>query len=468
MRPRRLALAAAASLILGALSAAAAPPPTGPDADRAVAPGRESRAEPSVAVHPRDPRTVLVAALHYRTQYQTGFGRLSAPDVALFLSRDGGRTFRQTGIVPRPPKTSYTADPSVAFDSRGRAYVGYLASAPNTEAGLFVVRSDDGGETWPKTATRVARETVTEDSCFGHDKPYLTVGPAPRRAPRGTERDWVYISWHINAYSDAECAQIDAEASRAMFARSTDGGRTFSPPVELNDRKSWAATPAVAPDGTLHVAHLVPGGTMSCPQSWPETVVVATSRDGGASFTYTDAMEICYVLPGTPTGGIYYANSLPTIAVNPRTGAAVVASVHRDGAADVVLVAGSDGRGGRWERRTPIPRPLEVIQELPWLAYSPSGRLAAVFLGQLPGGLYDAYLAWSRDDGRTWSVPTKLTSLPSVGNLRSFADQWSLGHYLGLAVGRDEVAHPVWPDIRPGEASMVNIWTRPVPLGSST
>lgn len=463
MRCRRATALAAAVLVATALSAASAPPTSRPpDADRAVAPAPGPRIEPSIAVNPRDPRQVLVALLRMRTTYATGFGQAAVPDVALHLSRDGGRTFTETGVVPRPRGTSYTADPSVAFDSRGRAYVGYLASAPNTEAGIFVVRSDDGGRTWPTTATRVARETVTEESCVGHDKPYLAVGRAPARAPRGTDREWVYVSWHTNAYSDPGCETPAATNIRPMFARSTDGGRTFSTPVELSDTMSFAAIPAVARDGTLRVVYLE-SGHRSCPQSFPSEVTVLTSRDGGRTFAREAAMDVCFALPGTPTGGLYYAQSLPSIAVNPRTGGVVVSSVHRDGAADVVAVAGSDGRGG-WQERAPIPRPPHILQELPWLAYSPSGKLAAVYLGQLPGGLYDAYLAWSADDGRSWSEPVKLTSVPSVGNLRSFADQWSLGHYLGLAIGRDEVAHPVWPDIRPTEASMVNIWTRPVPL----
>ena len=165
-----------------------------------------------------------------------------------------------------------------------------------------------------------------------------------------------------------------------MFARSTDGGRTFSAPVELSDTMSSAAIPAVASDGTLRIVYLE-SGRRSCPQSFPTEVTVLTSRDGGRTLARDAVTDVCFALPGTPTGG-----------------------------------------------------------------------------------LYDAYLTWSSDDGRSWSEPMKLSSVPSNGNVRSFADAWSIGHYLGLAVGRDEVAHPVWPDIRPGEASMVNIWTRPVPL----
>jgi len=456
---RWVAVAVAAVALVSALPGAAARTRER-DHDRAVAPAPGPRIEPSVAVNPRRPSEVLVTLMRMRTTYQTGFGQVGVPDVELHLSTDGGRRFTRTGIVPRPKDTNYTGDPSVAFDSRGRAYVSYLASARNTEAGLFMVRSDDGGHTWPTTATRVAREIIGEDGCVGHDKPYVAVGPPPGRR-RGLP-DAVYVTWHTNTYADPECTQPTAPNIRPMFARSTDGGRTFSPPVELSDQMSFAAIPAVAPDGTLRVVYLG-SGTRSCPQSYPSEVRVMTSRDGGQSFTEHVATEVCFALPGTPTGGLYYANSLPTIAINPRTGSVTVASVHRDAVTDAVVVAGSD-RGGPWAPRAAIPRPPGILQELPWLAYAPSGKLAAAYLGQAPGGVYDAYLAWSADDGRTWSEPAKLTSTPSLGNVRSFADAWSLGHYLGLAVGRDDVAHPVWPDIRPGEPTMVNIWTRPVPL----
>lgn len=404
-----------------------------------------------------------MAGLRLKTTLATGFGQVGVPDVTLHVSRDGGRTFRETGAVPKPSTAQYTADPSVVFDRSGRLFVGYLVSGSDRDDGIFVVRSDDVGDSWAGPATRVARESRSAQGCTGHDKPYVAIGRRPPSAPRASAAEWVYVAWHTVFWAGADCTQQTPDV-HAMLSRSADGGRTFSPPNALSaDMPSMGAIPAVGPDGTVHVTEVFEGKE-SCLGSYTVDVGVKSSRDGGASFRATHALTTCMAGSPAPSAGLYYTHSLPTIAVSPRTGAVVVASVHRDGADDAVVVRAMDGRGGAWVERSRIPRLPGIVQELPWLAYSPSGRLVALYLGQAPGGLYDAYLVSSRDEGRTWTEPVRVSSLPSVGNVRSFADTWSLGHYLGLAVGTDEIAHPVWPDIRSTEGSMVNLWTRRVAL----
>lgn len=439
----------AAALALGLLAATAPAGRTAPGSDRALAPAPGPRMEPSVAVSPRDPRVVLVAAMEMRSSLQTGYGQVGLPSVVLWRSTDGGASYARLGAVPLPNGTRYTADPSVAFDTRGRAYVGYLASSDTTDQGIFVVRSDDGGGTWPTAATRVARKTIGPDGCVAHDKPYLAAGPA----------DAVYVSWHTNAYSDAACTQ--AAPYSVLFARSADAGRTWSRPVTLASAGDpVGATPAVAPDGTLHVAYV--GRGESCDVTDPVQVWVATSRDRGRTFRHAKALEQCFAgVAGRTDAGLWNQHSHPTIAVDPRTGAVAVASSGATATGQPVSVRVSRDRGATWQPAASVAGPADV-QAMPVLSW---GRhLALAYLQAGPGGTYTAVLRTSEDAGRSWTGASALSSLPSYGNLRPLhADTWSIGHYLGLAAGRDGRFHAAWPDVRPqAPPSQVNVWVRSV------
>lgn len=443
-----LALLAAA---LCAVALVAPPARTADDTDRALAPAPGPRSEPSVAVSPRDPRVVLVAAMEFKSFFQTGYGQIGLPSVVLWRSSDGGTSYARVGAVPMPPGTRYTGDPSVAFDGAGRAYAAYLGSSDTTDGGLFMVRSDDGGRTWPATATRVARKIIGPDGCIAHDKPYLATGP----------RNAVYVAWHTNAYHDAACTE--AAPYEVWFARSGDAGRTWSRPLVLADEGDpVGATPAVAPDGTVHVAYVRRG--TSCDGTDPVEIRVATSRDGGRSFAHARAFGQCFAgIPGRTDAGLWTQHSHPTIAVDPRTGAVAVASSGATATGQPVTVAVSRDRGRTWQRGGSVAGPADV-QAMPVLSW---GRTLAVqYLLGRPGGVYDAVLRSSDDGGRTWSAARTLTSLPSEGNLRPFhVDTWSIGHYLGLAVGPDGVAHAAWPDVRPqAPPSQVNVWVRSVRL----
>src|SRR5579864_5376622 len=76
--------------------------------------------------------------------------------------------------------------------------------------------------------------------------------------------------------------------SGIAFARSTDGGRTFSDPVSVpgsvgSNVNSWDPALAVAPDGTVYAAFMVSQSAQWYP-------VVAASFDHGASFTQVTSL----------------------------------------------------------------------------------------------------------------------------------------------------------------------------------
>ncbi|HKN49537.1 MAG TPA: sialidase family protein, partial [Actinomycetota bacterium] len=126
------------------------------------------------------------------------------------VSHDGGRTWT-SGFVPPVPGSPFTfGDPSVGVDRAGHFYYASLGSdadAPAFTAAVIINTSTDGGATFAP-ATVVARDD-------GSDKPWLAVG----RDPVDRRYDNLYATW----------TSFQGNRSELRFARSTDGGATWSP-----------------------------------------------------------------------------------------------------------------------------------------------------------------------------------------------------------------------------------------------
>src|SRR5581483_11707567 len=71
--------------------------------------------EPDVALNPRRPSNLVGAC-----QFEVGT-RQRLPGT--FASFDGGRRWRDNGLLPLPPGYEQGADTTVAFDSRGDGFV---------------------------------------------------------------------------------------------------------------------------------------------------------------------------------------------------------------------------------------------------------------------------------------------------------------------------------------------------------
>ena len=434
--------------------------------DHPVDPSKSYKNEVSTAVHPRDPNMVLAAFHDFGQNNRSG-----GPVVVTHLSTDGGATFRQTSVVPLPTTDSYSADPSVAYDSRGRAYVGYLGSPSGGSGnyqggGLYVARSNDGGKTWPETPIRAVAAEYEDGYCTGTDKPYLAVGPAPRR--KGNRHaQWIYLSWQELRSEGDECSfgPTASIRSRIMFTRSRDGGKTFTEPVGITPLGlDFGSMPRVGPDGAVYVSYLHPAGSASCPRASGGAlqVVVARSTDGGTTFEKSTVSTTCSS-GAVGRGGVQIANSIPSMDIDAATGSVALSWTFTIDETRHAIATRVSRDGGRTWTEGAVVGDITESTFSPWLAYEPGGTLSMLYLSELPGGLYDAYLVTSRDDGITWGDPIKLTSSPSFG-----AGVWggfSIGHYMGLDVGANRVAHPMWTDIRtPYPVANQNIWTRSVEI----
>jgi hypothetical protein len=467
-RHRFLAGLAFVAVVGGAAAGATPPPrvavPTPVGDDHPVdATDARPRAETSVAVNPRDPRHVVVTAIQFERAYRDALNnaRGYSPDVHIWVSRDGGGTFRAAGGLPALDRSwPASNDPSIAFGPNGTVYASYTsfggraADAPG--AGLYLARSDDGGLHW----RRMAR--VEGFDCGGPDRSTITVDP---------RRGWVYVTW-THYVEDAACSgSIDPTKTILRWARSTDGGAHVGRPVDITTGgQGQTPSSAVLRNGELLVVHQNNAtndvGNAECHGFTSRVVAVRFTPAGRRLGSAAALSNVCHSTGGVmPNGAAFVPITDPSVAVDPVSGRAMVAVPSISPTAQGVLVGTSADGGRTWRARVVVGLPGSNAT-MPAVASGRGGRAALTWLEIDPGGLYRPVLAASEDSGVTWSAPIVLASVPSAGNLHPFSplDPYGIGHYIGLAVGSDGIAHATWPDLRPDARAPgdVDVWTRSV------
>ncbi len=267
-----------------------------------------------------------------------------------YTSSDGGASW--SGVdLPLPAPLSGThdirfgSDPTLAFDSKGTLYYGYIVvffGGGNGVNGseLAVARSTDGGKSYPS----VTYFGFQSGSNHFNDKPMI----AADTNPGSPYRDRVYLAWDASSGGSA--------GGGVRLAWSPDGGATFTS-TRVDDPsgpgQAIGACPFVGPNGEVYVV-------------WNDykanAIVFNRSLDGGATW-------------GTPT-----TVATKTLAFD----MAIPAEGYRG--ALVYPVGGSDRSGG-----------------------SHRGRLYCAWMDLTAAGTTDILLAASDDQGATWSAPKAVT-----------------------------------------------------------
>jgi RTX calcium-binding nonapeptide repeat (4 copies) len=184
-------------------------------------------------------------------------------------SRDGGRSWTDGGVLEPARGTHLFGDPVLAAGPDGSFYYATLVREQNLQVG--VARSTDGGQSWSTPV--VVSPQRDPNAPVDHDKPWLAVDTTSLRY-RGS----VYIAW-------TELTSFDVWS--VLLSRSTDGGKTFSAPVELSGPPVEGAPThyngglgtqvAVGPQGEVYVAWV---GNGAAPYVW-----ITRSLDGGVTFS---------------------------------------------------------------------------------------------------------------------------------------------------------------------------------------
>jgi hypothetical protein len=344
--------------------------------------------EPSIAINPANPHQVIAA-------FQD--------NAHIAYSVDAGQHWQlATGV--ESTKYRVSGDVSVAYDNEGRAYICYIAfdklgtfnywAHNSSRNGIYVRRSLDGGATW-ESADIAATEQPDQANVPWEDKPYIVADTS-----HGPHSGNLYIGWTRWTLAD----------SQILFVRSTNHGKTWSKPIEIDTIRGLPRDDngaiegfdaAVAPDGTLYAV-------------WTDGthVVFTASQDGG--LTFSPARNIIDTAPTMfSLQAVARANGFAQISLDPRGGPKgrllyVTWGDYRNGDVDVFVSSSSD-QGRTWTSAVRVnddPLHNGADQFFQWMAVDPAdGAVYVVFYDRRddPKNREQVVvLARSNDDGKTF------------------------------------------------------------------
>jgi hypothetical protein len=446
--------------------------------------GRRTQNEPSVAVDPRNPAIVVAGSNDYCAEIQNGLGNVWA---GYYRSTNGGTSWSNSLVPGYPADTSTdgtesptqgscaaAGDPTQSFDGAGHLYYGFICfnRAKPTNGSIYVARYNADGATYLRTV-RVDRGTPSVWGVF-QDKINIAVDQSVGTPTAGN----VYVAWA--RYTGQSANNV------ILFSRSTDGGRTFSKPVQLSEGlgEEQFADIGVGPQGAVYVTYR----EIAHQNPTQNRIRIVRSTDGGQSFgaprtvasivpfDSTDfGPDTCGDGPFACPSGLTYArfSSLSAVAADAQ-GVHVVWSA-RDGDGQAKIFARNSANGLSWTTpATTLDTVPQGHQFFPDIASS-GGRLSVVFqdsrtdpaysaalppgntaAGVNSGNVVHAFVARSSNGGVTWTeTPTPVSGAGSNPNweVRGSMRSPFFGDYNYVSAA-GATARSVWTDTRdlvPGE-----------------
>jgi len=303
--------------------------------------GQGSQSEMSIAVSPVNPNIVLAGSNGANTA-------VTYLNQGWYVTTDAGLTWYGNDSLPDKPSGYYRSDPVTGFDLNGNMFfntIEYSSSAGD----IVTLRSSNNGLTWIKSAIPNAGPD--------EDKNWMAIDQNPASP---------YVNYIYSAYTEFG----QSSPNPLEFSRSTDGGVTFSPVINMS-----------GPGGYLHQG---------------VNLAVNKNNDVVAAYTYYPTSTLTssnIAFTKSTNGGVSFTTPV------------FVASAIRD-------IRGNLTKGGNTIRVNSFPQIATDNSNGPL-----SGRIYVTWaarpnVGQAP----DVYLSWSDDYGTTWSPAKRVNADSALTN----------------------------------------------------
>ncbi len=467
--PSHTSAAVRAAIVVGVLAAAAALAPVswrtsatsaaqvlqiGERTLVATAPASHVFAEPHLVVHPSRPSHLLAATVVQvaAKTYEERLQRMAETTCATLLSLDGGRSWTRHDF-----SITGCYDPWVAITPDDHAIFVALGTHPTTvaqgQAGLVAFRSKDGGRTWDETPIGLGRS---------FDHPTLAVDSG-----RGARAGTVYL------LAQHQIRDAQGRTRVGVFvAASTDGGTTFAPSdIVPNNLISNTEMPVVLSDGALVASFVESGPFAPRPngsrlnferrRAW-----VLRSTDGARTFSpplfVNDACG-----PPPP----FQQSRLVVDAGAGPFRDRLYFVCRRHGGGPVVVNYSIDG-GESWSDPVPLPGiPDDAnLRRVPVAAVNDRGVLGIAWIERrIDAGdrCQHAYVTASLDGGESFMAPQRLAPVacPPSAELSDLVRIWpTSGDYFGM-IGTANGFMVLWSEAFAGDS---HLWSGSVEVADRT
>ncbi len=345
--------------------------------------------------------------------------REGTSNIYLAKSRDGGRTFGSNVRVNDVPGTAGLFGATVVVDRHHRAHVVWFDNRDGDYDIYYAGESDRRDGVTPAVRVNDDKDHPVEADAFGDGEPAGSADPAFQTLPSlAVDRNGtIYAAWQDYRRNQADI----------YFAKSTDGGQTFSRNLRVNDDIGRAGQlyPSIAVDarGRLYLAwHDFRKGN--------QDIYFSRSTDGGKTFSRNIRVN-----DDQGTAGQF----------NPSLGVDAEGTVYlawhdlRDGNADIYFAVSRDG-GATFDPNLKINDDRgDAYQFHPSLGVGSKGAVAVAW-EDYRNGQADIYLAYSVDGGHTFRP-----------NVRVNSDRRPADHlHAALAIGEHHELAVIWEDQREG------------------
>ncbi len=393
--------------------------------------------EPSICINPKNTNQIVAGANTDK----------------VYRSSNGGLNWITSTLT-----STYTVwgDPCIITDTLGNFYYFHLVNGTSFIDRMGVQKSTNAGANWSAGTFWQFNPPKQQDKEWAITD--FTHGP------RG---NWMYVAW---SEFDDYGSYNTSDSSRILFARSTDGGASFTGITRLSrlggdcvdeDYTTEGSVPAVGPNGEVYVAWSGPQGINNF------KIFFDRSTDGGTTWLANDIVAASQpggwdLGSGAPSGtgilGIYRGNGLPVtvcdISNGPYRGTIYINYLDSVGPRDRdVKVVKSTNGGLNWSA------PIRVNNDVPgkeqfftWLTIDQvTGYLYCVFYDRrnYTDNQTDVFLAKSTDGGATW-VNERISSSPFTPLYNVF-----FGDYSNISA-HNGVVRPIWIRLA---STALSVWT---------